>query len=73
MDSIEARRVKTEPGNLQALRQPEEGTANQCPTTKEPTGVPVSTSKQDSHRAAGVWARGHDAMSVHTQYVPEMA
>ena len=49
MDSIEAHRVKNVPGNLQALRQPEEGTANQCPTTKESTGAPVSASEQDSH------------------------
>ena len=49
MDSIEAHRVKNVPGNLQALRQPEEGTANQCPTIKESTGAPVSASEQDSH------------------------
>jgi len=49
MDTIEACKVKNIPGNLQALRQPEEGTANQCPTTKESTGAPVSASEQDSH------------------------
>ena len=51
MDShtIEARRVKNIPGNLQVMRQPEEGTANQCPITKESTGAPVSVTEQDSH------------------------
>ena len=49
MDSIEAHRVKTVPGNPLMMRRAEEETANQCSITKEPTGVPVSTSKQVSH------------------------
>ena len=49
MDTIEARRVKHTPGNLQVMRRAEEGTANQCPITKESTGAPVSVTEQDSH------------------------
>jgi 3-methyladenine DNA glycosylase AlkC len=50
MDTIEARRVKNIPGNLQVMRLAEEGTANQCPITKESTGAPVSVTEQDSHK-----------------------
>ena len=49
MDSIEAHRVKTVPGNPLIMRRAEEETANQCPNTKESTGAPVSASEQDSH------------------------
>ena len=49
MDSIEAQRVKTVPGNLLMMRRAEEETANQCSNTKESTGAPVSASEQDSH------------------------
>ena len=52
MDSIEAQRVKTVPGNLLMMRRAEEETANQCSNTKESTGAPVSASEQDSHSAA---------------------
>ena len=48
MDSIEAQRVKTVPGNLLMMRRAEEETANQCSNTKESTGAPVSASEQDS-------------------------
>jgi len=48
MDSIEAHRVKTVPGNPLIMRRAEEETANQCSNTKESTGAPVSASKQDS-------------------------
>ena len=50
MDSIEAQRVKTVPGNLLMMRRAEEETANQCSNTKESTGAPVSASEQDSLR-----------------------
>ena len=49
MDSIEAHRVKTVPGNPLIMRRAEEETANQCSNTKESTGAPVSASEQDSH------------------------
>jgi hypothetical protein len=48
MDSIEAHRVKTVPGNPLMMRRAEEETANQCSNTKESTGAPVSASEQDS-------------------------
>ena len=57
MDSIEAHRVKTVPGKSLMKCRAEEETANQCSTTKESTGAPVSASKQDSHRRLSSCAR----------------
>ena len=64
MDSIEAQRVKTVPGNLLMMRRAEEETANQCSNTKESTGAPVSASEQDSHRGSG--ERGFVCLCVYT-------
>ena len=58
MDSIEAHRVKTVPGNPLIMRRAEEETANQCSNTKESTGAPVSASKQDSHIHLPLYAEG---------------
>ena len=50
MDLIEASRAIETPGSLLMMRRAEEDCAYQCTITKEPTGVPVSTSEQDSLR-----------------------
>jgi hypothetical protein len=48
MESIEASGAIETPGSLLMMRRADKRDCYQCPNTEEPTGVPVSTSKQDS-------------------------
>jgi hypothetical protein len=53
MGSIEANRAIEIPGSLLMMRRADKRDCYQCPITKEPTGVPVSTSEQVSLRDEG--------------------
>ena len=45
---IKARTATNKPGSPQVIRRAEKGTANQCTTSKESTGAPVSAPELDS-------------------------